>query len=81
MGVGGWGVGGFASEPATERAAGAKGAPCWFENLNERERKGERAAAAWRTRGGGVVNARRQRQEGERAAAAVSARTARSLYI
>ncbi len=24
----------------------------WFENLNERERKGERAAAAWRTRGG-----------------------------
>jgi hypothetical protein len=24
----------------------------WFENLNKRERKGERAAAARRTRGG-----------------------------
>ena len=61
--------------------------PCWFENLNERERKGKRAtAAAWRTRGGvanarqrrgNVANARRRR--GERAA--VSARMARSLYI
>jgi hypothetical protein len=35
--------------------------PCCFENLNERERKGERAAAAWRTRGGGKANARRRR--------------------
>jgi hypothetical protein len=44
-------------------------APCWFENLNERERKGKRATAARpQTRDGGVANARRRR--GERATAA-----------
>jgi hypothetical protein len=47
--------------------------------LNERERKGERAAArmAWRTRGGtnGVANARRHEWRGERAAARMAWRT------
>jgi hypothetical protein len=57
----------FCSERKGERAAAARRTRCGG------------AAAAWRTHSGGVANARRRR--GERAAAAVSARTARSLYI
>ncbi len=39
-------------------------------NAHRQQQEGERAAAAWQTRGGGVANAHRQRQDGERAAAA-----------
>jgi hypothetical protein len=56
------------------RLVGEKGAPCWFENLNEREdakanaqrlrAEGERASAASQTRAGGKARARGQGEDG-----------------